>query len=473
MPWALAAAAVTAGAGLLGANAANKAGKDALNAQNQATDKQIAAQEAARAQITQLQQPFINSGYGALSQLAARYGYGAPSQSPTVANPYAAQTSGPQRLPPEGDPSGLQREYAGGGPNPFAPQTRSSPSAPTDVRQSGPTPNPAYVGGVPQTTPGTPGVAAGTPDIQAYLAQNPDVAQRAQQGVASGEIGPSGQWKTPEEWAAYHYQNTGQAEGRQMPTSAGSPGTPETSQLAPADAELSQAIGQRPTFKTPDYGASPDASSYFGADKFHTDPGYEFSLAQRLRGGNASFGARGLLKSSAAIKGLADYAGGMADQQYGNWWNRQNTLLSEDRNQFNTDRSANYNIFSNDRTFANNNYTDNRDYATNRYDTTANNLFRVVGLGTGAAASIGGADTNYANNAAKIYGNQGANAANAAYARGATNSQLYGNLGGAAANYLNLRADTLGGSGYGSTPANWAAAVPSNPFATSYNWGPI
>jgi hypothetical protein len=76
-----------------------------------------------------------------------------------------------------------------------------------------------------------PYVAAGGPALQAqldllglggsgggvggYLSANPDVAAEAQRAVAAGVFG------SPEEYAQWHYQNFGQAEGRQMPTGTG------------------------------------------------------------------------------------------------------------------------------------------------------------------------------------------------------------------------------------------------------------
>lgn len=72
-----------------------------------------------------------------------------------------------------------------------------------------------------------PYVSAGTPALQEqlnllglggqaarwgnYLTSYPDVAQGAQQAVTAGAF------KTPEEYAQWHYQNYGQSEGRQMP----------------------------------------------------------------------------------------------------------------------------------------------------------------------------------------------------------------------------------------------------------------
>lgn len=73
----------------------------------------------------------------------------------------------------------------------------------------------AYASGV-QSFAGTP---AGSQDWNAYLAQNPDVASKAAtEGAAAG--------MTPTQYAQYQYNNYGQTEGRQVPTSAGTGLTP-------------------------------------------------------------------------------------------------------------------------------------------------------------------------------------------------------------------------------------------------------
>ena len=51
-------------------------------------------------------------------------------------------------------------------------------------------------------------------------------------------------------------------------------------------------------------------------------PGYQFALKQGLLGTQNALGARGLGLSGAALKGGAQFAAGLADQTYGNQFNR-------------------------------------------------------------------------------------------------------------------------------------------------------
>jgi len=51
-------------------------------------------------------------------------------------------------------------------------------------------------------------------------------------------------------------------------------------------------------------------------------PGYTFTRDQGLKNLNNSYGARGLIKSGAAMKGASRYVTGLADTTYGNQFNR-------------------------------------------------------------------------------------------------------------------------------------------------------
>lgn len=68
------------------------------------------------------------------------------------------------------------------------------------------------------------------------------------------------------------------------------------------------------------------------AQQFQASPGYQYAVDQALSqvGQNAS--ARGLLGSGAMLRGMTDRAQGMASQEYGNWWNRQNQLYGDYQN---------------------------------------------------------------------------------------------------------------------------------------------
>jgi hypothetical protein len=56
---------------------------------------------------------------------------------------------------------------------------------------------------------------------------------------------------------------------------------------------------------------------------FTADPGYQFTRSEGLRGIDQSAAARGGALSGNALKALNEYNANLADQTYGNWWNRQ------------------------------------------------------------------------------------------------------------------------------------------------------
>lgn len=58
-------------------------------------------------------------------------------------------------------------------------------------------------------------------------------------------------------------------------------------------------------------------------DWLEQTPGYQFSLRQGLKTTQSGAAARGLGKSGAAVKGAANYATGLANQTYGDQFNRE------------------------------------------------------------------------------------------------------------------------------------------------------
>lgn len=231
MPAAAIAAAATVGSALIGSSAARSAAKTQANAAQQAAQSQLAMFQTIRGDLA----PYRDFGGGALPGLAALLGYG-------------------------------------GG----------STMMPTSSYTGGKTP-----GGFAGTSPIE---GAGTPDWAAYLKAYPDVQAQAQKGIASGEIGPNGQWKTPEEWAAFQYSNTGQGEGRSLPMGAGG-----------------------------GYGTTGGMGGQGGIQAFlESLPGYQFTQQQGLQAVTNRLGAQGLGGMSGAYgKGIARFVTGLADQTYG------------------------------------------------------------------------------------------------------------------------------------------------------------
>lgn len=59
---------------------------------------------------------------------------------------------------------------------------------------------------------------------------------------------------------------------------------------------------------------------------FRTDPGYQFAFDQGQKALQSSAAARGILNSGATAKALTNYGQGLADQQYGNYFARLQSL---------------------------------------------------------------------------------------------------------------------------------------------------
>lgn len=243
----------------------------------------------------------------------------------------------------------------------------------------------------------------GGPDVAAYMQQNPDVTQRAQQLVAEGVIGPNGQWKTAEDWVSQVQLPNAQAAGEQRSYPTIAAADPNTPAPLTAEQQLQEQNGQRDTYTRPGY-INPDVS----INAFQASPDYQYRLDQGNRNLNAGWAAKGALGSGAAGKAFIDYGQNTAAAEYGNWRNYV-TGQTDKTNAFNTD------TFQSDRAYGTGVYDADRGYNTSRADTRTNNLFNLTSIGQGA--------TNATNQA----GAQNANAASNAYQTSANNlSNIYG-----------------------------------------------
>jgi hypothetical protein len=477
-------AVIGAGTAIYAGSQQNKAAKVGLAAQTDANDKSLQLQRETRDSNVALNQPFIAGGQGAYAQLLKQFNVNQPAPAqPTVA-------------PSGGYPTADQRRAAGGvdGGGGGAGATNPAPG--------------------PGSTP-----AAGNPgggfDAQAYLAQNPDVA--SSQWLASQNVGDlNGDGKSDQtDQAQWHFQNYGQAEGRQAPQLAPQPAQAPAAQPAQPGQDLMTAARptapQAPTFTTPNtgqapnmgpaptFGPAPDQAQFFG--NFQESPGFKFAVEQATRGVNAGYGARGLLKSGAAINAVQQRATDLANQDYGNWFNRQNALYGSALGQYNTtnardlaqyntanardlaqwnantdrtlnqaniDRNVGMAQYNTDVNRQDLNFNNDRQYQTSRADTNTGNLFSLTNIGLGAAGNVSGANSAYANNASNIFGSQANAASDAAAARAGANAGMVGAIGGAASsiagNYLNpfagstaIGAPQVSGAGYQINPFNPAS----------------
>lgn len=66
--------------------------------------------------------------------------------------------------------------------------------------------------------------------------------------------------------------------------------------------------------------------------RFQHSPGYQYAVNEALGQVQSNASARGLLESGRVMRDMTDRAQGMAQQDYGNWWNRQNQLYGDYQN---------------------------------------------------------------------------------------------------------------------------------------------
>jgi hypothetical protein len=120
------------------------------------------------------------------------------------------------------------------------------------------------------------------------------------------------------------------------------------------------------------------ASQDAAFSKFRTDPGYQFQLKQGVGALDQSAASRGGLFSGRQMKALDEYGTGMADQSYGNYYNR---------------------------------------------------LWNTANMGRGTAVGVADMGTNYANSMSGLAGQRGNIASNRAYGDANATSQMASTIG--------------------------------------------
>lgn len=437
-----------AGASAYGASKANKAANKAADATKQAADASTA--EAAR-QYDQTRQdyaPWRDVGQGALSALAQQYGITVPT---TEISPTGTQT-------------------------PAAPAATAAPAARP---------------------------ASETAQLQAYLAQYPDVAD-AWESTAKNNPKYGGD---PLAWAQDHYQQWGQAAGRQLPAAPQPEAQPTPAPTQPTGVAtqvdgagpalparqdyVRPAAVERPTSTRPEL-SRPSANPLdISLDSYEESPDLRFQLDEARKATVASTGASGALQSGAAAKALQDRAQNIAYGDFDNWVNRQIRLFDTandrtDRNyafdagrsdsnfNFDAGRSDNNyvydtnrgdNIFSEDRAYGADTYNQDRNYLTNRYDTKTSGLFSLAGMGTTANAANAQAGQNYSNVMSDGLFSTAAAQGKAAQTIAGNNSQAVGNILGIGSGLLQYGATSP--SAYQNIPLNTSTVGYTAPAAVT------
>jgi hypothetical protein len=250
------------------------------------------------------------------------------------------------------------------------------------------------------------------------------------------------------ERAAYQYHNTGQAEGRKV---AMTPGDPSAGTYGGYS-------GTRPTYERSPYANSPSAPSLAVGD-FKNSGYYNLGVDEGVNNVNQNAGARGLLKSGWALKGVTDFARSQQDKNYGDWAGLELQKYDRQLNQFNADRAFNDTNFEQDRAFGTTSYESDRNYNTDRFDTRVNDLFRMTDVGTNAATGIVGAGQTATNalvnnNNTGLQNRTSANFAKTNALTGTLGSlaQLYGAYGGTGAGAAQRPENVLQSAGFD----NWS-----------------
>lgn len=229
------------------------------------------------------------------------------------------------------------------------------------------------------------------------------------------------------------------------------------------------AFAARPAAERPAFGSGPGAPN-LSEDAFKSSPLYNLGMAEGQANLNSNFGARGLLKSGAAIKGALDFARENVRNNYSTFANTALAANQQAQNMFIADRNAsnqNFDVdqlrtdarFDADRGYLTSRLDADRSFNTNRFDTQTNNLFSLAGIGTGAINALAGVGNNYVGTVANSNNARADATGNAAIASANSTNNLFGNA--------------MQGIGYayGMRGGGQAGAQPASPYLppnTSY-----
>jgi hypothetical protein len=415
-------AVVGAGASTYAASKASKAAKGAAKENNALLQ---AAQDRAYATVD----PYVQQGYtanNALSRIVGGTGYAATPMASAANSGFGAKPPGGMAGYTPSDPKARSQAPASNGllsGGPFA-QAINSVAASANAQSGG-----SFAGD-------------GSAVWDAYMAENPDVAQRAQEGVAEGLIGPGKQWATPQAWAQYHYENGGKAEGRQLPSAPQA--APQPTYMG--NPQYGPQLAPRPIMTRPSAPAL-DVS----IENYQQSPDYEVQLSEGNRNILAQKSRLGGLESGDALKDLQKYGQDLALGDYSQW-------RGYETGQRNFEASRGDQNFNVDAARSDAQYDTDRGYLTSRFDTQVNDLFRLSGQGLQAA----GTAINVGQNTANGMSNNNNSAASATGNAAIAGSNQVNNLLGTA-----LQTYGMANSGYG----GYSSAAP--PPGSGYQPGRI
>jgi hypothetical protein len=369
---------------LLASSNASKAAKSAANTEYQATQDNIAENRRQFDAIQANNAPFRDIGVSAISALGSSFGLPGYGPAPSMTNRPVASTP----VPNAGGLLMTQGQYTdrgtGVGTQAIYPDKTGMVRDPASV-------------GPPMTGPASDAAAA-----DAYIAANPDVAAWIQQGHGDPSLGPN---QTPEQAAAYHYRNSGQAEGRAWPAGA-APGAGAAGPSAPPGYNDPTSPGGYMTGPRPDPGSAPARTPYgaldIGLGSYQKSPYYDFVQSEGLKGLDHVASSMGGLMSGARVKAAERFNNNLASTDYTDWRNYTTGQYNIDRGRADNQYTQDLGQYDADRARSDGLYADDRAFTTGRYDTRNNQLMSLAGFGS--------ASTNATNNAAQSFAQSDAQA---------------------------------------------------------------
>lgn len=452
------------GSAVIGAGASYLSNKSAANkasdAARYAADQNAAVNREIYQQTRSDLAPYNQAGQLGLTALLQELGVTQAAQ-PAPAQPAARPAMATAGT---GTPAGAQPGFGFGD---MTAEQRAGWVGTGNVRQAPSAagkPDGGFAGTSPLAPTATVAPAAPTPDFNAYVQSDPAIMAEFNRNMASGkgrEYLSSLGISTPEDFGRWHYDTYGRNEGRTLPmtqpaaptTPTGQgPATPQGPSPARPGTDLMTAdrpeAGPAPVYTRADDLSAPDMASFFS--NFEADPGYQFRLKEGLNAVNAASAARGKLRSGDAAMALQERGEGLANQGYGDWWNRQYQLARAAQDDYRFQQGRQDLLFENDRGFGEDRYryttarNDNifdtdRAYQTNRYDQNISNLFGLVGVGQNAAAGTASAGNVFAQNQTNSNNQRATTTANAAIANAQNTSNLFGSAAQAVGTYYGLR----------------------------------
>lgn len=179
-------------------------------------------------------------------------------------------------------------------------------------------------------------------------------------------------------------------------------------------ADLGGIAGQAPDYAFGDYQQSPEfqlselgldrseymgdlGSQYLDIGEFEASPGYEFAREEGMRGIENQLSGMGMSNSGRALKELSRYTTGLANQEYGDWYNRASQEANRQYGIQAGEANRRYGLASTDASRLSGGYGDYVNRLSGTQTNQYNQLMRLAGLGQASAGQMAAPGQNMAN----------------------------------------------------------------------------